>query len=120
MLANFYRGIVEKILDQARGSRALFSDRLIRDIGLQLASAPGRNLLHFQPLPISTAPRDGSLIVGLERTRNHPVLVRWKQAGLRGVSRWVEDHPTGEPVHPYAWVPIDAAMFHAERGADVE
>ena len=114
-LANHYRGIVEGIVARAQRSRALFSDGLIRDLGLEMAQAPKPELLYFQPRPIAGAPRDGRDIVVLDTFHPDPLVARWQPGSGRGIAGWREKVPSGDPIQPYAWVPIDVEAAHGNE-----
>lgn len=112
-LASHYRGIVQNTIERAKACRSLWSDRLIPDLRLALARAPGEELLHFQPQPIATAPKVYPIVV-LALDRPHPVVATWKTGiGTRGgMPHWADLTRGGAPVQPYAWVPVDVEGFH--------
>lgn len=120
-LASHYRAIVQKLIERAKTCRALWSDSLIPELRLDLARAPGEELLRFQPQPMATAPRDVP-IAALVPMRAHPVIVHWRSGiGRRGNGAyWADLTHGGAPCEPVAWVPVDVEGFFKARAARAE
>lgn len=115
-LASYYRATIQKLIDRAKTCRALWSDSLIPELRLDLARAPGEELLQFQPQPMATAPRD-TPIAALVPMRAHPVIVHWRSGMARRGSGayWADLTREGAPCEPVAWVPVDVDGFFRAR-----
>lgn len=103
-LSNHYRSIIEYVQRMALTRRVIYPASLHRDIYLKLEVTPGAELLHFQPAPISMAPRDGRKQVLLVRDDPDPVIGIFEASR----NRW-EQCPGHRPVEPYAYVPIGSS-----------
>lgn len=113
-LASFYREIIDGVIARAQRNRIVYSDGLLRDIGMQLKQAPEARLLHFRPVPIATAPRDGRHLVVLDRNSARPLVAYYDPGAFGQIAGWRDLTARGALCHPYAFIPIDASVFHEE------
>lgn len=103
-IAGHYREIIEDLLTKARRQRVIYSDSLLRDLGLALRQAPRPELLHYQPHPIVDAPRDGRSVVVLCADEERPFVARFNP-GNTYRDGWL-NADTGLPLDPIAYIPI--------------